>query len=67
MSEWIVPVVVIAALALLGGALWFIWRNRGGRAARGVAAMGTRYNEYLGLGGRHEVPPPDEIASTRPR
>lgn len=44
---------VVSGMIGAFGCLWYVWRHRIGRLARGVAAAGARYNELNGQG----VPP----------
>ncbi|ACV76569.1 hypothetical protein [Nakamurella multipartita] len=42
--------IVLAALLLVVGLLWYLWRHRTGSLARGIAAAGATYNEFNGQG-----------------
>jgi hypothetical protein len=51
-------VVLIAGVVLVVGLLWYVWRHRTGKLARGVGAAGVRYNELYGQGGPPQIVPP---------
>ena len=42
--------IVLAALLLVVGPLWYLGRHRTGPLARGIAAAGATYNEFNGQG-----------------
>lgn len=63
MSEWVAIALILAVVALIAVVLWFAWRHRGGRAAQGIVAAGTRYNDYFRLGAHPEIP--SEVSAAR--
>ena len=57
--------VVLAGILLVSGLLWYVWKNRTGRLARGIGAAGTKYNELYGQGGPPQMPPPPALIERR--
>ena len=43
-------VIFLVVMAVVVGALWYLFKNRRGAAARGIGAAGSRYNEFYGFG-----------------
>lgn len=48
--------IIVAVVLLIGGLVWLAWAHRSGAVARGVAAAGTRYNGFFGLGAGPNAP-----------